>query len=56
MVWIPIKERLPDPLVRVWVLTDSGKQTTARIDRDGNWHLFCRRVADTNPQIVSWSE
>ncbi|WP_395303245.1 hypothetical protein R0L47_05600 [Pectobacterium polonicum] len=56
MIWTPVTESLPKPLTRVWVMTDSGKQTTAYIRKDGEWFLFCRKIAAEKPEIVGWRE
>lgn len=56
MNWTPVTERLPKPLMRVWVMTDGGKQTTAYIRNDGEWFLFCRKIAAEKPVIVKWRE
>ncbi|MGE4870342.1 DUF551 domain-containing protein [Yersinia enterocolitica] len=56
MGWISVTDRLPKPLIRVWVLTDSGKQTTAYIRKSGEWFLFCRKISADNPVITKWRE
>lgn len=56
MDWTPVSKSLPSPLTRVWILTDSGKQTTAYIKPSGEWFLFCRKIAAENPEIVEWRE
>lgn len=54
MEWINVTEKLPKTLSRVWVETESGRKTTAYLKSDGQWFLFCRKIADTNPVIVRW--
>ncbi|KHS77026.1 hypothetical protein QT13_01940 [Pectobacterium brasiliense] len=56
MSWVPVSEKLPRPLNRVWILTDTGKQTTAYIKPSGEWSLFCRNIAAEKPVIVKWRE
>ncbi len=56
MVWTSVTESLPKPFTRVWVMTNSGKQTTAYIRKDGEWFLFCRKIAAEKPVIVKWRE
>lgn len=56
MDWISVTYRLPNPLIRVWVLTDSGKQTTAYIRKNGEWFLFCRKISADDPVITKWRE
>lgn len=56
MRWIPVTEQLPKALVRVWVRTDAGNQTTAYLKRDGSWFIFCRKISATNPTIERWRE
>ncbi|MBK5074603.1 DUF551 domain-containing protein [Budviciaceae bacterium CWB-B4] len=56
MIWISVNQRLPEPLTKVWVKTNTGKQTTGYVKNNGEWHLFCRRIAADNPVIVEWGE
>lgn len=53
---IPVSERLPKPFNRVWVKTDSGKQTTAYVNDAGEWRINCPRIAAEKPAVVSWRE
>lgn len=56
MQWISIDKRQPKPLVKVWVKTDTGKQTTAYMRNNGAWFFFCKKVADENPMVIMWGE
>lgn len=56
MATVPVNQRLPEPLTRVWVMTDTGRKTTAYLKRDGEWFLFCRKIAAGNPKVVSWED
>ncbi|NKG32491.1 50S ribosomal protein L13 [Erwinia rhapontici] len=49
-------ERLPRKFQRVWVKTDSGKETTAYVNAAGEWRINCPRIAAENPTVVSWRE
>ena len=56
MVWIPIVERLPKPFERVWIKTDTNKQTTGFVNCRGEWAINCPRIAAEHPVVVSWRE
>ena len=55
MMWTDIADRLPKTLERVWVETDTGRKTTAYLKSDGEWFLFCRKIAETGAKVVRWS-
>ena len=55
-MWISIKERLPRSFVRVWVMTDTGKQVTGYVDSSANWHINCPAVATTDAQVLRWRD
>jgi len=56
MVWITVTERLPKPFVRVWIKTDTNKQTTGFVSSSGEWTINCPRIATERPSVVSWRE
>ncbi len=56
MAWVSVKQRLPEPFVKVWVMTDSGKRVTGYVKSNGDWYLLCRKVAAENPEVIRWEE
>jgi len=56
MAWVSVKQRLPEPFVKVWVMTDSGRKVTGYVKNNGEWFIFCREVAAGNPEVISWEE
>ena len=56
MGWISVKKRLPEPFVKVWVMTDSGKRVTGYVKSNGDWYLLCRKVAAENPEVIRWED
>jgi len=54
MAWNSVTERLPAPLERVWVMTSTGRQTTGYLKTNGEWFLFCRKIAAENPAVLKW--
>lgn len=56
MAWIPVAERLPKPFERVWVKTDSDRQTTAYVKSDGEWFINCPRIRETGSKVLLWRE
>lgn len=51
---IPASERLPRKFLRVWVKTDSGKETTGYVNAAGEWRINCPRIAAENTTVISW--
>lgn len=56
MAWVSVKQRLPEPFVKVWVMTDSGRKVTGYVKSNGEWFICCREVAAGNPEVISWEE
>lgn len=56
MEWIPVTERLPKAFARVWVLTDTGRQTTGFVKSSGEWHINCPRIRATGAVVLQWKE
>ncbi|MEX0557749.1 DUF6246 family protein [Raoultella terrigena] len=44
MAWISVQQRLPRTFTRVWVMTDTGQQTTAYVNGAGQWMINCPRI------------
>ncbi|BDQ07226.1 hypothetical protein SO02S_13850 [Salmonella enterica subsp. enterica serovar Oranienburg] len=56
MALISVKQRLPEPFAKVWVITDSGRRVTGYVKSNGEWYLLCRKVAAENPEVIRWEE
>lgn len=56
MAWIPVVERLPKPFERVWVKTDTARQTTGFVNDRGEWKFNCPKIAAERPAVISWRE
>ncbi|EBH5157264.1 hypothetical protein CPL38_13370 [Salmonella enterica] len=56
MAWISVKQRLPEPFVKVWVMTDIGKRVTGYVKSNGDWYLLCRKVAAEKPEVIRWED
>lgn len=56
MAWVSVKQRLPEPFVKVWVMTDSDRKATGYIKGNGEWFIFCREVAAGKPEVIRWEE
>lgn len=56
MTWISVKSRLPRSLERVWVLTDTGRETTGYVKSDGEWVINCAAIRATGAVVVRWRE
>lgn len=54
MAWISVKQRLPPSFSRVWVITDTGQQTTAYVKSDGEWIINCPRIRATGAAVLRW--
>ncbi|MDQ5795330.1 hypothetical protein RCF01_18855 [Klebsiella pneumoniae] len=49
MAWVSVQQRLPRTFNRVWVITDTGQQTTAYVKSDGEWFINCDRYEPQEP-------
>ncbi|HDC4461600.1 TPA: 50S ribosomal protein L13 [Enterobacter asburiae] len=56
MTWTPVSVRLPRPFTRVWVLTDTGRETTGYVKSNGEWFINCERIRATGAQVLCWKE
>ncbi|MEP8483878.1 hypothetical protein ABKV78_01320 [Enterobacter asburiae] len=56
MTWIPVSVRLPRSFTRVWVLTDTGRETTGYVKSDGEWFINCPRIRATGAVVLRWRE
>ncbi len=56
MTWISISVRLPRSFSRVWVMTDTGRETTGYVKSDGEWFINCLRIRATGAKVLRWKE
>lgn len=56
MTWISVSVRLPSSFTRVWVMTDTGRETTGYVKSDGEWHINCDRIRATGAKVLRWKE
>ncbi|OOL22075.1 50S ribosomal protein L13 [Klebsiella aerogenes] len=56
MEWVSVQQRHPRSLVRVWVMTDTGKQTTAYVKSNGEWYINCYRIRATGAVVLRWRD
>ncbi len=56
MAWISVKQRLPPSFSRVWVIIDTGQQTTAYVKSDGEWFINCQHIRATGAVVLQWRE
>lgn len=56
MTWISVSVRLPRSFTRVWVMTDTGRETTGYVKSDGEWFINCVTIRATGAVVVSWRE
>ncbi|MCW4988343.1 hypothetical protein [Enterobacter mori] len=56
MVWVSVKERPTRSFTRVWVMTDTGRQTTGYVKTDGEWFINCAAVRATGAKVLRWKE
>lgn len=56
MAWVSVQQRLPRTFTRVWVITDTGQQTTAYVKSDGEWFINCDRIRATGAVVLRWRD
>lgn len=56
MSWTSVKQGLPRAFTRVWVLTDTGRETTGHVKSDGEWFINCARIRATGAVVLRWKE
>lgn len=56
MTWTPVTVLLPRSFVRVWVLTDTGRETTGYVKSNGEWFINCPRIRATGAVVLRWKE
>lgn len=56
MTWTSVSVRLPCSLTRVWVQTDTGRETTGYVKTDGEWFINCEKIRATGAKVLRWRE
>ena len=56
MAWVSVQQRLPRTFTRVWVMTDTGQQTTAYVNGAGQWMINCPRIHATGAVVLRWRD
>lgn len=56
MTWTPVSVRLPRAFTRVWVMTDTGRETTGYVKSDGEWVINCPNIRATGAVVLRWRE
>lgn len=56
MTYKSVTEGNPKPLARVWVVTDTGRETTGYVKSDGEWFINCPRIRATGAKVLRWKE
>lgn len=56
MTWFSVEERSPKPFARVWVRTDTGRETTGYVNSSGEWVINCKRIRDSSAKVERWRE
>lgn len=56
MAWVLVQQRLPRTFTRVWVITDTGQQTTAYVNGSGQWMINCPRIQATGAIVLRWRD
>lgn len=56
MTWFSVEERSPKPFSRVWVRTDTGRETTGYVNSSGEWVINCKRIRDSGAKVERWRE
>ena len=56
MTYKSVKEGKPKPLTRVWVMTDTGRETTGYLKSDGEWVINCVTIRATGAKVERWKE
>jgi hypothetical protein len=56
MEWVTVIDRLPKPFTRVWVRTDTGRETTGYVNSNGEWVINCKRIRESGARVERWRE
>lgn len=56
MTYKSVMEGKPKSLTRVWVETDTGRETTGYVKSNGEWVINCLRIRATGAKVLRWRE
>lgn len=56
MEWKSVKQSMPRSFARVWVMTDTGRETTGYVKSDGEWFINCARMRATGAVVLRWRD
>ncbi len=56
MTYKSVKHGLPRSFTRVWVMTDTGRETTGYVKSDGEWHINCEAHPGDRREVLRWKE
>lgn len=56
MTWVPVEAKLPETFTRVWLMTDTGRETTGYVKSDGEWFINCQRIRATGAKVLRWRD
>ncbi|SAG28823.1 hypothetical protein [Enterobacter hormaechei] len=56
MTYKSVKHGLPRSFTRVWVMTDTGRETTGYVKPDGEWFINCPRIRATGAKVLRWKD
>ncbi|WP_314140098.1 hypothetical protein [Buttiauxella noackiae] len=56
MVYKSVKHGLPRSFTRVWVMTDTGRETTGYLKSNGEWVINCVTIRATGANVERWRE
>lgn len=52
MTYKSVKHGLPRSFTRVWVMTDTGRETTGYVKSNGEWFINCPRIRATGAKVL----
>lgn len=56
MTYKSVKHEYAAFVHRVWVMTDTGRETTGYVKSDGEWFINCPRIRATGAKVLRWRE
>ncbi|WP_413498942.1 hypothetical protein [Buttiauxella gaviniae] len=56
MTYKSVKQGLPRSFTRVWVMTDTGRETTGYVNSSGEWVINCVTIRATGAKVERWRE
>ncbi|ECD2968478.1 50S ribosomal protein L13 [Salmonella enterica subsp. enterica] len=56
MTWKSVRYSLPRAFIRVWVMTDTGRETTGYVKSNGEWFINCPEIRATGAIVLRWRD